>query len=329
MSQLIDKQLDRFLSLLLDHPMHFISGEKCAQELGVTRQSIHDWVHALQGHGLKIEAAPHFGYRLLQLPDLLLPQLLGPQLHTQIIGRKLHHYFQTSSTNDVALEMGREGKTEGTVIIAEEQTKGRGRLGRSWQSERGTGVYLSILLCPPIPPRQAPLLSLVTAIAACQAIEEVSPLKPDIKWPNDILVGGKKCGGILVEMNSDLDRIRQLVIGIGINVNQTTFPALLEDKAGSLLMQAGVPISRLQLTVHFLHALDRFYRLLLAGGTPAIIAGWSQRSSFASGKTVRVEVSGKQLTGITQGLSPEGSLRIQCEDHSILEVTSGEILGWV
>lgn len=130
-------------------------------------------------------------------------------------------------------------------------------------------------------------------------------------------------------MTSDLDRIRHMVIGIGINVNQSTFPALLEDKAASLSMLAGFPISRLQLTVHFLHAFDRLYRLLMDGDTTAIIAGWSQRSSFVSGKTVVVEVSGRQLTGVTRGLSPEGSLRIRCEDNSIREVTSGEILEWV
>jgi len=328
MSHLEARQRDRFIGLLLDHATLFVSGEKYARDLGVTRQTISNWAHYLLGQGLHIEIVSQAGYRLSQLPDLLLPQLVRRELHTQLIGRQLHHFFQIGSTNEMAMQMGREGKADGTVVMAEEQTAGRGRLGRSWFSEKGSGIYLSVLLFPPLPPRKAPLLSLLAAVAVHQTIQQLCALSPDIKWPNDLLLSGKKCAGILVEMNADLDRIKYAVIGIGLNVNQRSFPSPINQTATSLFLETNRAISRIDLTARLMHSLDELYRTLLAEGAAAMIREWSHRSSFALGKKLSLEWNGKKITGETVGLTQEGYLRIQLEDGSVQEVSSGEILEW-
>ncbi len=328
MSHLEDRQLDRFVGLLLDNATLCVSGEKYAHDLGVTRQTISNWVHYLHQQGLHIEIAPHTGYRLSQLPDLLLPQLVRRKLHTQLIGRQLHHFFQIASTNEIALQMGREGKADGTVVMAEEQTAGRGRMGRSWLSEKGSGIYLSVLLYPPLPPWKAPLLSLLSAVVVHHAIEQVCQQKADIKWPNDLLLGGKKCAGVLLEMSADLDRIKHAVIGIGVNVNQKTFPSLLNIKATSLFLETSRRISRIELTARLLHSFDELYRALLAGKEADIIADWVRCSSFAQGRRLLMDWNGKRIGGSTLGLTGEGFLRIQLEDGSVQKVSSGEILDW-
>ncbi len=328
MSHLEDRQLDRFVGLLLNNATLCISGEKYAHDLGVTRQTISNWVHYLQQQGLHIEISPHTGYRLSELPDLLLPHLIRGRLHTQLVGKQLHHFFQIASTNELALQMGREGKADGSVIMAEEQTSGRGRLGRSWLSEKGAGIYLSVLLYPALPPRKAPLLSLLSAVAVHHAIQQVYQQKADIKWPNDLLLGGKKFAGILLEMSSDLDRIKHAVIGIGVNVNQKSFPSPLNLKATSLLLETRRLISRIELTTRLLHSFDELYLALLAGKEADIIADWVRCSSFARGRRLFIERHGEKIGGSTLGLTGEGFLRIQLDDGSVQEVSSGEILDW-
>jgi BirA family biotin operon repressor/biotin-[acetyl-CoA-carboxylase] ligase len=328
MPHLEDRQLDRFVGLLLDNATLCVSGEKYAHDLGVTRQTISNWVHYLEQHGVRIEISPHAGYRLSHLPDLLLPNLIHRELHTRLIGRQLHHFFQIASTNESALQMGREGKADGSVILAEEQTAGRGRMGRSWLSEKGSGIYLSVLLYPPLPPWKAPLLSLLSAVAVQRTIQQVCQLEADIKWPNDLLLGGKKFAGILLEMSSDLDRIKHAVIGIGVNVNQKSFPSPLDGKATSLLLETKRLISRIELTARLLHSFDELYRALLAGKEADIITDWIRCSSFARGRRILLDWNGAKIGGITLGLTGEGFLRIQLDDGTVREIASGEILDW-
>jgi BirA family biotin operon repressor/biotin-[acetyl-CoA-carboxylase] ligase len=326
MSPLEDRKLDRFLQLLLDNATLFVSGEKYARTMKVTRQTINNWVHFLQGQGLAVLVDPHHGYRLQELPDLLLPHLLRRHLHTSMLGRQIYHHYQLGSTNEEALRLAREGKMEGSVVIAEEQLAGRGRLGRVWHSEKNSGVYLSVLLYPEMTPRRAPLLSLLAAVAASRTIERVAGLASDIKWPNDVLVQGRKCCGILVEMQADLDRIRHAVIGIGLNVNQTHFPGELAEKAISLFQVAGRRISRLELTACLLHFLEEGLRDLAEKGPATIVEAWTQRSSFAFGKSLLVRQGEVEWAGKTEGLAEDGSLRLKAEDGTVRLVSSGEVV---
>jgi BirA family biotin operon repressor/biotin-[acetyl-CoA-carboxylase] ligase len=328
MSHLEERRIDRFIQQLLDNATLFVSGEKLAASMHVSRQTICNWVHALQAEGLRIEIDPHAGYRLAEIPDLLMPQLIRRGSHATLLGRKIRHFYQLESTSDTAMALALQGEPEGTVVIAEEQTRGRGRMGRNWFSEKGSGIYLSILLRPALRPRSAPLLSLMTAVAMCQAIENVSGLKPDIKWPNDVLLGGKKCGGILAEMNADLDHIKYAVVGVGFNINQTAFPEELQQKATSLNLEGGRRFSRVEWVAHFLSCFENCYQKLSANQTAAIIGEWSRRSSFAAGKQVTVEVGNRKLQGTTTGLAEDGTLRVRLEDGSLQEIASGEILTW-
>lgn len=328
MSHLEERRIDRFIQQLLDHGTLFVSGEKLAGAMHVSRQTICNWVHTLQAGGLRIEIDPHAGYRLIEVPDLLLPQLVRRVLHTALLGRKIRHYYQLESTNDTAAALGQQEEPEGAVVIAEEQTRGRGRLGRSWFSEKGSGIYLSVLLRPEMRPRSAPMLSLLTAVAVSQAIENVSGLQTDIKWPNDVLLGGRKCGGILIEMNADLDHIKYAVVGVGFNINQTAFPDELKEKATSLYLEAGRRFSRVEWVAHFLSCLEHGYRKLSSNQTAAILAEWCRRSSFQSGKQVSVEWGSQALQGITAGLTSEGALRVRLDDGTLREIASGEILRW-
>jgi BirA family biotin operon repressor/biotin-[acetyl-CoA-carboxylase] ligase len=328
MTHLEDRKLDRFLQLLLDNATLFVSGEKYARTMKVTRQTINNWVHFLQGQGLAIQVDPHHGYRLRELPDLLLPHLVRRYLHTRVLGRQIYHHYQVGSTNEEALKLAREGKAEGSVVIAEEQLSGRGRLGRSWHSEKNAGIYLSVLCYPDLVPRMAPLLSLLAAVAASRAIERVSGLPTDIKWPNDILVQGRKCCGILLEMQADLDRIRHAVLGIGINVNQRLFPEELQQKATSLFLAAGRRISRLELTACLLHFLEEGLDDLAEKGPAAVVESWTQKSSFAFGKKVVARTGKQEWVGITEGLAEDGSLRLKTQDGSVRQVSSGEIATW-
>src|SRR5262245_59652760 len=241
------RKIDRFIQLLAANATVFVSGEKLAETLRVCRMTICNWVHRLQNEGLAIEVKSNIGYRLTQVPDLLLPHLIKRELRTEIFGRNIHHFFQVGSTNDVAFQLAQEGAVEGTVVLSEEQTSGRGRLGRRWLSEKHLGIYMSLILRPKLKPRHAPVLNLAVAVAVSRAIEQTCGLRADIKWPNDVLIDGKKCCGILTEMNADLDQIKYLVIGIGINVNHVAFPKSLQGQASSLLLEGGRRFSRIEI----------------------------------------------------------------------------------
>ncbi len=185
-----DKHLDALLALLSDSPMLAISGEKIADEIGVTRSTVWRWITRLRELGVRVKGHPRSGYRIERLPDVLVPDLLRRSLQGTPFAKRIVHFFKVDSTNRVALELGQQGEPHGTIVIAEEQTAGRGRTGRVWHSEKSSGVYLSILLRPALTPAQAPALTLAAGLAARDAVAEVSGLQPDVRWPNDVLLNG-------------------------------------------------------------------------------------------------------------------------------------------
>jgi len=328
MHQADSRKIDRFIQLLLANATVFVSGEKLADSLKVCRMTICNWAHRLQKEGMGIEVKPNFGYRLTRVPDLLLPHLIKSELRAKIFGRDIHHYFQVGSTNDVAYQLAQEGAVEGTLVLAEEQICGRGRLGRSWLSEKHLGIYMSLILRPPVKPVHAPVFNLAVAVAVSRAIEQTCNLATDIKWPNDVLVNGKKCCGILTEMSADLDRIKYLVIGIGINVNHSAFPGFLQGQASSLFLEGGRRFSRIEIVLALLRNLEDLYLNYQEKGRGLILEQWMQRSSFSHGKEVSVDLNDRQVHGTTVGLGKDGTLRVKLANGQIEEIMTGDVVVW-
>jgi BirA family transcriptional regulator, biotin operon repressor / biotin---[acetyl-CoA-carboxylase] ligase len=251
--------------------------------------------------------------------------MLRQQLKGSMFSKKIHHYFRTDSTNRVALELGSTNEPEGSVVLAEEQTAGRGRTGRSWHSERATGIYVTLLLRPRISPVQAPLLTMMAGLSAHGAIQAQTGLQPDVKWPNDLMLNGKKLGGILTEMHAETTLVRFVIVGIGINVNQEKFPPELSGIATSLRTETGQPQSRLELLARLLREFETDYNRFLRDGPASIIERFTQVSSYARGKRVRVSNGNESYVGVTAGLRPEGLLQVQQDDGTLVTVLAGDV----
>jgi BirA family biotin operon repressor/biotin-[acetyl-CoA-carboxylase] ligase len=261
--------------------------------------------------------------------NLLLPESILPHLKSRRFGTTIHHFLETGSTNDAARQLAEQGAPEGTLVLAEEQTQGRGRLGRTWLSERGAGIYASILLRPALKPRAAAVLTLVAAVAASEAIEQACGLRADIKWPNDLLLDGRKCCGILSEMQAERDDIQYVIVGIGINVNHTVFPAELGQRATSLRIEGKQTYSRVTVLCEFLLRFELLYDDLQQSSHTTVLRRWVDRSSFAFGKQVTVDLGReKKLEGQTAGLSELGNLKLKLADGRVEEVMSGDIVVW-
>lgn len=325
-AQATSSRIDRLIELLLQNATVVLPGPKIAAELRVPAWTVWEWVERLRATGMDIRGYPSRGYKLQKLPDLLTPGLLRPELDECDIGKKIVHYFTTGSTNAEALRLAARGVPHGTVVIAEEQTAGRGRLGRSWYSEKATGIYASIILRPQFAPSMAPLLTLMAGVAAHRAIFDLTGLRPEIRWPNDLLSGGKKIGGILTEMSAEIDRVHAVVIGIGLNVNHTAMPTELAGIASSLRLETGKSYSRVRLTGLLLRHIEDCYALLLREGGPAIVHLWERASAFARGRRVRVLRPGGEAFGVTQGLESNGALRVRFDDGREETLISGEVI---
>jgi len=320
-----DRRIDALLTLLADNAMIVISGTKIARQIGVTRSTVWRWTQKLRSLGVKVKGHPRTGYRIEKVPDVLAPNMLRRRLHNTAFSKRIYHFFRVDSTNTVAMRLGHDGDPHGTVVIAEEQTAGRGRLGRSWHSEKTSGIYLTVLLRPPIAPPEAPLITLLAGLAAREAVAEQTSFQPDLRWPNDLLLNGKKFCGILTEMHAEPDHVNFVIVGIGINVNHTRMPEELEPIATSLRMESGRSHSRLELVVRLLRCLDRYYNQFLAEGPGPILARFAEVSSYARGKRVRVSTPTETYVATTAGLEPNGLLRVQREDGRTQVVISGDV----
>ena len=320
-----DRRIDALLTLLSENPMIVISGEKIARQIGVSRSAVWRWTQRLRALGVRVKGHPRTGYRIERVPDVLSPSLLRRQLRDSPFGKRIYHYFKTVSTNSIALELGHAGEPHGAIVIAEEQTGGRGRAGRSWHSEKTSGIYMSALLRPQISPIVAPMITLVAGLAVRDAVHEETGVAADLRWPNDLLASGKKFCGILTEMYAEPSQVRFVILGIGINVNHAAMPAELAGIATSLRLITGKPISRLQLLVRLLRHLDSYYNRFLAEGAPPILARFAEVSTYARGKRVRVSAGGESYVGTTDGLEPNGLLRVRRDDGQNAVVISGDV----
>jgi BirA family biotin operon repressor/biotin-[acetyl-CoA-carboxylase] ligase len=320
-----DRRIDKLIHLLVKNATVVVPGPKIASEIGVTRSTVWTWIEKLRALGVEIKGHPASGYQLAKLPDILAPSLIRPEIGENEIGHRIVHYFRTDSTNVIAARLATEGAPHGTVVVAEEQTAGRGRFGRSWFSEKSSGIYASIILRPPLAPSSAPAITLLAGVAVHRALSASTALPFDIRWPNDVLVNGKKVCGILTEMSAELDRLHSVVLGIGVNVNHSRMPEELAAIATSLRIELRKLISRAHLLVAVLKEVERQYHVLLAEGSAPIARAWAAASSFAEGRRVRVVVNGGDYTATTAGLEPTGALRLRRDSGEVISLVSGEV----
>ena len=310
----------------MDHATVVASGTKIADEIGCSRSAVWRLIQQLRGLGVDVAGHSATGYQLRTVPDLLLPEILAHLVKGTIFAKHLHHYYKIGSTNTEAMLAAAEGAPEGSVFLAEEQLAGRGRGAHKWHSARSAGIYCSVILRPPMPPSEALIFSLAAGLAVRSAVVETFPgLLPDLKWPNDVLLNGKKFCGILTEMNSEATRVRHLVVGVGINVNQAKFPAELREIATSLKGETGTEWSRVELCAALLKSLDREYRSLRedSEARDAILRRFQEHSSSACGRKVRVEENGG-IEGVTEGLDPRGFLQVRTAE-GMRTVLSGTV----
>ena len=328
MHKATDVRLGRIVRLLMSHATVVVSGTKIAEEIGTSRSEVWRLIQQLRGLGVDVAGHSATGYRLRAVPDLLLPEMLAPWLKGTIFGaaKQVHHYYKIGSTNSEAMRSAAEGAPEGSVFLAEEQLAGRGRGAHKWHSARATGIYCSVILRPAMPPSDALIFSLAAGLAVRAAVAEIAPQLPvDLKWPNDLLLGGKKFCGILTEMNAEATRVRHLVVGVGMNVNPVKFPTELRDIATSLRIETGTEWSRVELCAALLKSLDREYRSLVedAGARDAILRRFEESSSSVRGRKVSIEENG-DLAGITEGLDEGGFLRVRTAE-GLRTVVSGTV----
>jgi BirA family transcriptional regulator, biotin operon repressor / biotin---[acetyl-CoA-carboxylase] ligase len=309
----------------MNHATVVVSGTKIAQEISSSRSEVWRLIQQLRGLGVDVAGHPATGYQLRSVPDLLLPEVLDSLVRGTLFEKHFRHYYKIGSTNSAAMAAAADGAPEGSAFLAEEQTAGRGRGVNTWQSPRSTGIYCSVILRPNLPPSEVLLLSLAAGVAVGAAIQMVdSRVIPDLKWPNDVLVDGKKVCGILTEMNAEATRVRYIVVGIGINVNQASFPK--ELGATSLRLQTGSEWSRVELAAALLKSLDREYRQFVEApdSREDLLVRFAQNSSWVHGKKVRIEENGTSFEGTTEGLDPRGFLRVRTA-REVRTVLSGTV----
>lgn len=310
---------------LLREADDYISGQELCEHFGVTRAAVWKVINTLKKEGYEIDAVPNRGYRLVSLPDVFSASELESRLHTKWAGRRLAFYDSIGSTNVQAKLLAEEGAPEGTLVLADEQKTGRGRRGRGWQSPPGMNVYFTLVLKPDYAPNDASMVTLVMALAVKEAITEVCGMKAGIKWPNDIVVNGKKTTGILTEMSLEGAYIQHVVIGVGINVKKQSFPAELADTATSLEAESGKPVSRALLVQKVMEHFEEDYELFLQKKDLSFLQERYNAYLVNLDREVRVLDPAGEYTGIAKGINKKGELLVQMPDGSINEVYAGEV----
>lgn len=316
---------------LLRNSKDYVSGQQLCDQFGVSRTAVWKVINQLKEEGYEIESVPRKGYRLVETPkDILSKSEIASRLHTKWAGRKLYYLESTGSTNTDAKRLAEEGEPHGTTIVANMQTAGRGRRGRTWQSPAGANTYFTILLKPDFSPDKASMLTLVMALSVAEAIEEITGLKADIKWPNDIVVHKKKVVGMLTEMSitPEMDEIQYVVIGVGTNVNYDSpedFPEELRPTATSLRMEAGHLLNRAALTERMLARFEVNYEKFEETLDLSGLMDSYEKHLINVGAQVRVLDPAGEYTGISRGINAVGELLVEKENGETINVYAGEV----
>ncbi|MCX5686414.1 MAG: biotin--[acetyl-CoA-carboxylase] ligase [Candidatus Omnitrophica bacterium] len=319
---------EKILGILRSNADSHVSGEEMCGLAGISRAAIWKHIEKLRGEGYDIEASPHLGYRLVGIPDSLIPDEIKWKLKTKLIGKSVISYKKVDSTNTVAYGLAEKGMKEGAVILAEEQALGKWRQGRRWVSPSKGGIYLSCILRPHITPNEIPKITLLSAVAAAKSIRLCTALDAMIKWPNDILINNRKVCGILTEMKAEQDMIDFIIIGIGINVNT---PIRLLPKGASSLKEElrrgarAEDVSRVELTRRLLENLESGYFLMKKHGFRPIIDEWKELSAMP-GSRIKVIMQNRQFEGQVHDIDEQGSLVVRTESGVLEKVSSGDIV---
>ncbi len=319
---------DLLLRILEEHQGRFVSGEEIGRRMGTSRAAVWKQVGTLRRRGYGIEGARGAGYRLLGRPDVIEETDVLSRLSSRPFWNTFLFFPVTNSTNSRAAEEAERGGAHGTIVCADAQTGGRGRFDRRWESPPGLNLYVSLLLRPPVDPRRAPQLTLVTAVALAAAVEDVAGIPSRLKWPNDLYLEGKKAAGILAEMSTDADRLRHVVIGVGLNVNAQAghFPGPLRKSATSLRMATGRTYRRAVVLARFLDRFAESYREFLAGGLAPLLPEWNRRSLLA-GKRVMVRCPDGDVWGTAAGVDESGRLLFRRDgEQGEDRLSGGEVL---
>lgn len=317
----------KLLICLKKAPQQWVSGQQISHQLGITRAAIWKHIKTLKEQGHAIDAAPRKGYRLKKAADLIAADDIRARLNTRIIGRQgIICLAQTDSTNSHAKRLAHEGAPEGTVVLAESQTSGRGRRGRSWFSPAGQSIYASIILRPAMAPSQTPQITLMTAVAVARALQKSTGLNATIKWPNDILISDKKIAGILTEITTEMDTVDYVVVGLGVNVNTTAadMPPDIRSIATSVRIESGSRFSRINLLCTLLHHFESSYGTLQRDGFKPIMAQWREMSDII-GQPVHVDVLDTRHTGIVEAVDDDGVLILKDDSGQRHRIFSGDV----
>ena len=312
---------ERILNFLKKNS-EYVSGEEISSSLKISRQALWKHIESLREDGYDILAVPHLGYKLNSSPDRLFASEIKSGLGTKTIGKNIYYFDSLDSTMDTAMQLGIKSAAEGTIVLSEAQSKGRGRLGRDWASPKYKGIYLSLILRPQIPPTQLPVLTLLTAVSICEALELSCGLEVKIKWPNDIFINNKKLGGILTELNAEMDQVRFVVIGVGLNINNDKKSLL--PAATSLAVEKGESFNRVRVLQQILKNIEDNYTQLKNNGPGFIIEQW-RHSNITLGRRVKINFHKEHIEGEAVDIDSDGALLLRKDSGIIQRVTAGDV----
>jgi BirA family transcriptional regulator, biotin operon repressor / biotin---[acetyl-CoA-carboxylase] ligase len=316
----------KLLAIFSEHEGEFVSGQKISDQLGCSRTAVWKHIEELRQVGYELEAVQRKGYRIMSKPDRVSSNEIQLGLKTEFIGRAIHYEEVVDSTQKIAHVLSNEDAPEGTVVVAEQQTAGRGRLNRSWESPKHSGIWMSIILRPKIMPQRAPQLTLLAAVAVVQAIQDLTNVNCEIKWPNDILINGKKLVGILTELQSEPDRIKAVIIGIGINANQdeSDFPEWIQNTATSIALESGRKINRAELMQVIFKKIEKLYADYLKHGFKVIKLLW-ESYAISIGQNIVAKTLNGSIKGKALGINEDGVLLVEGSDGKIHKIHSADI----
>jgi len=310
---------------LLRNSDDYISGQSICNELGISRTAVWKYMNQLKEDGYGIEATQNRGYHITKYPDVLTEVELGSLFENEFFGIKVYFYNEIDSTNNEAKKKAEDGATQGTLVITESQNSGRGRRGKKWISPTGSGIWMSFILKPEIHPYGASMITLIAALSVVSALNKIKSLKCSIKWPNDIVVNGKKVCGILTEMSSELDAVNYVIIGIGINVNMTELDEDISDTASSLFLETGSPIKRSQVVADFGKCFEKYYSIFMQTQDMSGLIDEYNQLLINVGREVKINNINSQFIGDAIGINEKGELLVKKKNGSVEKIMAGEV----
>ncbi len=304
----------------------YVSGQELCERLGVSRTSVWKAINSLREDGYQIDAVPNRGYKVVGCPDTIAEEEIASRLKTERMGKKICYFSIIDSTNQYAKRIGEDGAPDGTLVIADEQTAGKGRSGRHWVTPPKTAIAFTLLLRPTLPPSHISMVTLVMGLAVCNAVRQLYHLPVGIKWPNDVVIEGRKICGILTEMSAEMDGVHYIVIGVGINTNLTAFPDEIRDVATSLQLQLGHPVDRAEVLCRVIELFEQYYDMFEKDGDLGQLQETYNEELLNLNEKVRVLDPKGEYTGTALGIDPEGQLMVRRDDtEEIVKVWSGEV----